>query len=172
MSFVKKILIIGTIVLIVVLGISYEIVKKMNISDRTTEETGGKQTVKKEEKSDKEKAEEYVEKMKPKIKEHLKEEDIHNFIKKITFEDKVEINPMGRIIVNGYINDNPDKFYFSADLIYDSNKVDGMSYPEDVGNRFTDWSEYTKKEKEEYIKTAYPDKKEREQYLRDIGELK
>ncbi|KAF1678714.1 DUF1433 domain-containing protein [Bacillus sp. SKDU12] len=123
-------------------------------------------------KSEQEKAEAYVEKMKPKIKEHLKEEDIHNFIKTITFEDKVEINPMGRIIVNGYINDNPDKFYFSADLIYESNKVDGMSYPEDVGNRFTDWSEYSKKEKEAYIKTAYPDKKEREQYLRDIGERK
>ncbi|MCY9377073.1 DUF1433 domain-containing protein [Bacillus spizizenii] len=172
MSFVKKILIIGSIVVTILLGISYEIVKKMNISDQTTEETGGKQVVKKEEKSDKEKAEEYVEKMKPKIKEHLKKEDIHNFIKTIAFEDKIEINPMGRIIVNGYINDNPDKFYFSADLIYDSNKVDGMSYSEDVGNRFTDWSEYSKEVKDKYIKTAYPDKKEREQYLKDIGELK
>ncbi|WP_420976522.1 DUF1433 domain-containing protein [Bacillus vallismortis] len=170
MSFVKKILIIGSIVLIVILGISYGILKIMNKSDQITEETGGKQTVKKEEKSDRKKAEEYVGKMKPKIKEHLKKEDIHNFIRTISFEDNIEINPMGRIIVNGYINDNPDKFYFSADLIYDSNKVDGMSYSEDVGNRFTDWSEYSKEVKDKYIKTAYPDKKEREQYLKDIGE--
>ncbi|MEC0494114.1 hypothetical protein ACSYGW_04610 [Bacillus glycinifermentans] len=43
-----------------------------------------------------------------------------------------------------------------------------MGYSKDVADRFTDWSEYTKKE--EYIKTAYPDEKEREQYLKDIGE--
>ncbi|MEG7336107.1 DUF1433 domain-containing protein [Bacillus sp. 0102A] len=108
--------------------------------------------------------------MKPKIEEELRKEDIHHFIKSVTFEDKVTINPMGRIVVNGYINDNPDKFDFSADLIYESNKVDGMSYSEDVGNRFTDWNEYSKEVKDKYIKTAYPDKKEREQYLRDIGE--
>ncbi|MCG8396134.1 hypothetical protein LWS67_05875 [Bacillus atrophaeus] len=79
---------------------------------------------------------------------------------------------MGRIVVNGYINDNPDKFDFSADLMYESNKVDGISYSQDVSDRFRDWSEYSKEVKDKYIKTAYPDKKEREQYLRDIGELK
>ncbi|OEI76384.1 DUF1433 domain-containing protein [Bacillus subtilis] len=153
-----KLLAFVIVLFIVMGGCTYKIVKTSDVTNK---------------KSEQEKVEDYAEKMKPKIKEKLKKEDIHHFIKSITFEeDKVTINPMGRIIVNGYINDKPDKFYFSADLIYDSNKVDGMSYPEDVGNRFTDWSEYTKKEKEEYIKTAYPDKKEREQYLRDIGELK
>ncbi|WP_411151582.1 DUF1433 domain-containing protein [Bacillus stercoris] len=153
-----KLLAFVIVLFIVMGGCTYKIVKTSDVTNK---------------KSEQEKVEDYAEKMKPKIKEKIKKEDIHHFIKSITFEeDKVTINPMGRIIVNGYINDNPDKFYFSADLIYDSNKVDGMSYPEDVGNRFTDWSEYTKKEKEEYIKTAYPDKKEREQYLRDIGELK
>ncbi|MFV9830562.1 DUF1433 domain-containing protein [Bacillus stercoris] len=153
-----KLLAFVIVLFIVMGGCTYKIVKTSDVTNK---------------KSEQEKVEDYAEKMKPKIKEKIKKEDIHHFIKSITFEeDKVTINPMGRIIVNGYINDKPDKFYFSADLIYDSNKVDGMSYPEDVGNRFTDWSEYTKKEKEEYIKTAYPDKKEREQYLRDIGELK
>ena len=153
-----KLLAFVIVLFIVMGGCTYKIVKTSDVTNK---------------KSEQEKVEDYAEKMKPKIKEKLKKEDIHHFIKSITFEeDKVTINPMGRIIVNGYINDKPDKFYFSADLIYDSNKVDGMSYPEDVGNRFTHWSEYTKKEKEEYIKTAYPDKKEREQYLRDIGELK
>lgn len=39
-----------------------------------------------QEKSDQEKAEEFAEKMKPKIEERLHEEDIHNFIKTITFK--------------------------------------------------------------------------------------
>lgn len=38
------------------------------------------------EKSDQEKAEEFAEKMIPKIEERLHEEDIHNFIKTITFK--------------------------------------------------------------------------------------
>lgn len=38
-----------------------------------------------QEKSDQEKAEEFAEKMKPKIEERLHEEDIHNFIRTITF---------------------------------------------------------------------------------------
>ncbi|MCY8048561.1 DUF1433 domain-containing protein [Bacillus haynesii] len=124
----------------------------------------------KEDMSEQEKAEQYAEKMKPKIEEKLKKQDIHHFIKTITFEDNIEINPMGRIIVSGYVNNNPEKFDFTADLIYGSNKVDTMGYSQELGDRFTDWSEYTEKEKEEYIKTAYPDKKEREQYLKDIGE--
>ncbi|MHA6488443.1 DUF1433 domain-containing protein [Bacillus cabrialesii] len=153
-----KLLAFVSVLLIVMVGFIYEIKK-------TSDTSKSKKYI-----SSKEKAEAYVEEMKPKIEEELGKEDIHHFIKSVTFEDKVTINPMGRIVVNGYINDNPDKFYFSADLIYDSNKVDGMSYSEDVGNRFTDWSEYSKEVKEKYIKTAYPDKKEREQYLRDIGE--
>lgn len=39
-----------------------------------------------QEKSDQEKAEEFAEKMKPKIEEYLHEKDIHNFIKTITFK--------------------------------------------------------------------------------------
>ncbi|PJZ01756.1 DUF1433 domain-containing protein [Bacillus vallismortis] len=156
-----KLLAFVSVLLIVMVGFIYEIKKTIDTP---------KKYITSKEKSDQEKAEAYVEEMKPKIEEELRKEDIHHFIKSVTFEDKVTINPMGRMIVNGYINDNPDKFYFSADLIYDSNKVDGMSYSEDVGNRFTDWSEYSKEVKDKYIKTAYPDKKEREQYLKDIGE--
>ncbi|WP_039074951.1 DUF1433 domain-containing protein [Bacillus sp. MSP13] len=156
-----KLLAFVSVLLIVMVGFIYEIKKTIDTP---------KKYITSKEKSDQEKAEAYVEEMKPKIEKELRKEDIHHFIKSVTFEDKVTINPMGRMIVNGYINDNPDKFYFSADLIYDSNKVDGMSYSEDVGNRFTDWSEYSKEVKDKYIKTAYPDKKEREQYLKDIGE--
>lgn len=39
-----------------------------------------------QEKSDQEKAEEFAEKMKPKIEEYLHGKDIHNFIKTITFK--------------------------------------------------------------------------------------
>ncbi|MCI3983329.1 DUF1433 domain-containing protein [Bacillus vallismortis] len=156
-----KLLAFVSVLLIVMVGFIYEIKKTIDTP---------KKYITSKEKSDQEKAEAYVEEMKPKIEEELRKEDIHHFIKSVTFEDKVTINPMGRMIVKGYINDNPNKFYFSADLIYDSNKVDGMSYSEDVGNRFTDWSEYSKEVKDKYIKTAYPDKKDREQYLKDIGE--
>lgn len=38
-----------------------------------------------QEKSDQEKVEKFAEKMKPKIEERLHEEDIHNFIRTITF---------------------------------------------------------------------------------------
>ncbi|MCY8307761.1 DUF1433 domain-containing protein [Bacillus vallismortis] len=156
-----KLLAFDSVLLIVMVGFIYEMKKTIDTP---------KKYITSKEKSDQEKAEAYVEEMKPKVEEELRKKDIHHFIKSVTFEDKATINPMGRIIVNGYINDNPDKFYFSSDLIYDSNKVDGMSYSEDVGNRFTDWSEYSKEVKDKYIKTAYPDKKEQEQYLKDIGE--
>ncbi|MEC1791116.1 DUF1433 domain-containing protein [Bacillus vallismortis] len=155
-----KLLAFVSVLLIVMVGFIYEI-KKTSDTSKSQKYIGSK-----------EKAEAYVDEMKPKIEEELRKEDIHHFIKSVTFEDKVTINPMGRIIVNGYINDNPDKFDFSADLIYESNKVDGISYSQDVSDRFRDWSEYSKEVKEKYIKTAYPDKKEREQYLKDIGEMK
>ncbi|MGF7534762.1 DUF1433 domain-containing protein [Bacillus mexicanus] len=161
-----KLLAFVIVLFIVMIGCIYQIVKT---SDTSVAE---KYIFNKEEKSEQEKAEAYVEKMKPKIEEELRKEDIHHFIKSVTFEDKVTINPMGRIVVNGYINDNPEKFDFSADLIHESNKVDEISYSQDVSDRFRDWSEYSKEVKDKYIKTAYPDKKEREQYLKDIGEIK
>ncbi|MBY0187043.1 DUF1433 domain-containing protein, partial [Bacillus aerophilus] len=70
------------------------------------------------EKSDQAKAEELAEKMKPKIEEHLHKRDIHNFIKTITFEKDVTINPMGDITIDGYVNDEPEKYGFSASLQY------------------------------------------------------
>ncbi|KYD03746.1 DUF1433 domain-containing protein [Bacillus atrophaeus] len=161
----SKLLAFAIVLLIVMISSIFEIVK-------TSDTSIDKKYITNKEKSEQEKAEAYIEEMKPKIEEELRKEDIHHFIKAVTFEDKVNINPMGRIVVNGYINDNPDKFDFSADLIYEPNKVDGISYSQDVSDRFRDWSEYSKEVKDKYIKTAYPDKKEREQYLRDIGELK
>ncbi|MFP3326148.1 DUF1433 domain-containing protein, partial [Planococcus sp. SIMBA_160] len=61
-------------------------------------------------KSDQAKAEGLAEKMKPKIEEHLHKRDIHNFIKTITFEKDVTINPMGDITIDGYINNEPEKY--------------------------------------------------------------
>ena len=160
-----KLLAFVSVLLILMVGFIYEIKKTSGTSK-------DKEYITSKEKSEQEKSEAYVEEMKPKIEEELRKEDIHHFIKSVTFEDKVNINPMGRIVVNGYINENPEKFDFSADLIYESNKVDGISYSQDVSDRFRDWSEYSKEVKDKYIKTAYPDKNEREQYLKDIGEKK
>ncbi|MDM5303891.1 DUF1433 domain-containing protein [Bacillus subtilis] len=158
-----KLLAFVSVLLIVMVGFIYEIKK-------TSDTSKGKRYITSKEKSDQEKAEAYVEKMKPNIKEELKKEDIHHFIKDIKFDQKVTISPMGLIEVTGYINNEPEKLSFDASLYYKSNEVDSIGYSQEVGDRFTDWSKYSKKEKEEYIKTAYPDKKEREQYLRDIGE--
>ncbi|MGA4710823.1 DUF1433 domain-containing protein [Bacillus safensis] len=122
------------------------------------------------EKSDQEKAEEFAEKMKPKIEERLHEEDIHNFIKTITFKKNVSISPMGYVTVDGYINNEPDKYHFSASLIYKSNEIGSMSHSPDLSDRFIDWDEYKDepKVKEDYLKSFT--EKEREQYLKDIGE--
>ena len=92
-----------------------------------------------EEKSDEEKAEELAEMMKPKIEEHLHKRDIHHFIKTITFEKDVIINPMGDIIIDGYINNEPEKFGFSASLQYSAKKIGSMSYDPELSYRFKDW---------------------------------
>ncbi|MCA0164118.1 MULTISPECIES: DUF1433 domain-containing protein [Bacillus] len=122
------------------------------------------------EKSDQAKAEELAEKMKPKIEEHLHKRDIHNFIKTITFEKDVTINPMGDITIDGYVNDEPEKYDFSASLQYRAKKIGSMSYDPDLSDRFIDWEEYKDEPevKENYLKSFT--KEEREQYLRDIGE--
>ncbi|WP_144485978.1 DUF1433 domain-containing protein [Bacillus pumilus] len=123
-----------------------------------------------EEKSDEEKAEELAEKMKPKIEEHLHKRDIHHFIKTITFEKDVTINPMGDIIIDGYINNEPENYGFSASLQYRAKKIGSMSFDSDLSDRFIDWEEYKDEPeiKENYLKSFT--KKEREQYLKDIGE--
>ncbi len=138
-----KLLAFVSVLLILMVGFIYEIKKTSGTSK-------DKEYITSKEKSEQEKSEAYVEEMKPKIEEELRKEDIHHFIKSVTFEDKVNINPMGRIVVNGYINENPEKFDFSADLIYESNKVDGISYSQDVSDRFRDWSEYSKEVKDKY----------------------
>ncbi|MFB6767429.1 MULTISPECIES: DUF1433 domain-containing protein [Bacillus] len=131
---------------------------------------GGKNIVEEREKSDQELAEEFAEKMKPKIEEHLHKRDIHNFIKTITFEKDVTINPMGDITIDGYVNDEPEKYGFSASLQYRAKKIGSMSYDPDLSDRFIDWEEYKDEPevKENYLKSFT--KEERDQYLRDIGE--
>ncbi|ALM27362.1 DUF1433 domain-containing protein [Bacillus altitudinis] len=123
-----------------------------------------------EEKSDEEKVEELAEMMKPKIEEHLHKRDIHHFIKTITFEKDVTINPMGDIIIDGYINNEPEKFGFSASLQYRAKKIGSMSYDPELSYRFKDWDKFKDEPelKENYLKRL--SEKEREQYLKDIGE--
>ncbi|MFE4487232.1 DUF1433 domain-containing protein [Bacillus altitudinis] len=123
-----------------------------------------------EEKSDEEKVEELAEMMKPKIEEHLHKRDIHHFIKTITFEKDVTINPMGDIIIDGYINNEPEKFGFSASLQYRAKKIGSMSYDSELSYRFKDWDKFKDEPelKENYLKRL--SEKEREQYLKDIGE--
>ena len=119
------------------------------------------------EKSDQEKAEELAEKMKPKIEECLRKEDIHHFIKTITFKERVTINPMGYIVIRGYINDEPEKYEFSASLKYRTKEIGSMSYSAELGDRFENWEDFDPQVKEDYLNSL--SKKEREQYLKDIG---
>ncbi|MCY7673978.1 DUF1433 domain-containing protein [Bacillus safensis] len=123
-----------------------------------------------QEKSDQEKAEKFAEKMKPKIEEYLHEKDIHNFIITITFKKNVSISPMGYVTVDGYINNDAEKYHFSASLIYKSNEIGSMSYSPDLSYRFKDWDKYKDEPeiKENYLKRL--SEKEREQYLMDIGD--
>lgn len=122
------------------------------------------------EKSDQEKAEELAEKMKPKIEECLRKEDIHHFIKTITFKKRVTIDPMGYIVIRGYINGEPEKYEFSASLKYRTKEISSMSYSYELSIRFRDWEKYKDEPelKENFFKNL--SKKEREQYLKDIGE--
>ena len=120
------------------------------------------------EKSDQEKAEELAEKMKPKIEECLRKEDIHHFIKTITFKKRVTIDPMGYIVIRGYINGEPEKYEFSASLKYRTKEISSMSYSAELGDRFENWDDFDPQVKEDYLNSL--SKKEREQYLKDIGE--
>ncbi|KIL12716.1 DUF1433 domain-containing protein [Bacillus safensis] len=149
------------IIVAVIISVTAFIVEYMNksLSDEVVEE-----------KSDQERAEEYAKKMKPRIEEDLRESDIHGFIKKITFKNQVTINPMGHIMIRGYINDDPERFGFEALLRYESDKVDSMSYDPDLSDLFENWDDFDPQVKEDFLNSL--SEKEREQYLKDIGEKK
>ncbi|MED0851213.1 DUF1433 domain-containing protein [Bacillus altitudinis] len=157
-------------VLILVIVISVVLLILEFDKKKESNDAGGKNIVEEREKSDQAKAEELAEKMKPKIEEHLHKRDIHNFIKTITFEKDVTINPMGDITIDGYVNDEPEKYGFSASLQYRAKKIGSMSYDPELSDRFIDWEEYKDEPevKENYLKSFT--KEERDQYLRDIGE--
>ncbi|MDR0124146.1 DUF1433 domain-containing protein [Bacillus zhangzhouensis] len=163
----KKIIKISIVLIIIIVIALISLVFQQD-KQKKSNDSGGENFV--QEKSDQEKAEEFAEKMKPKIEEDLHEMDIHNFIKTITFEKDVTINPMGDIIINGYVNGEPERFNFSASLQFRSKKIGPMSYSEDLSDRFIDWEEYKDEPevKENYLKSFT--KEEREQYLEDIGE--
>ncbi|ATP95921.1 DUF1433 domain-containing protein [Bacillus altitudinis] len=162
---IKIICVLVLVIVISVILLILEFDKKKESND-----AGGKNIVEEREKTDQELAEEFAEKMKPKIEEHLHKRDIHNFIKTITFEKDVTINPMGDITIDGYVNDEPEKYGFSASLQYRAKKIGSMSYDPDLSDRFIDWEEYKDEPevKENYLKSFT--KEERDQYLRDIGE--
>lgn len=156
--------------LIVIIIISVLVLLNQHDKQNKTSDSGGKDTVQEKKKSDQQKAEEFADKMKPKIEEDLYEMDIHHFIKNITFKKEVTISPMGYIVVEGYINDEPEKFNFSASLKYRTNEISSMSYSYELSTRFRDWEKYKDEPqlKENFLKSL--SKKEREQYLKDIGE--
>lgn len=91
--------------------------------------------------SDQEMAEQYAEKMKPAIKKDLEKQDINHFIKSIHFKDNISISPMGYIVVKGYVNNDPDKYTFVANLLIDSNEVDTMSTSPELSEKFVDKDE-------------------------------
>lgn len=78
---IKVVIILFTIVIILIVSLIIQQDKKDKSND-----SGGETVVK--EKSDQEKAEEFAEKMKPKIEERLHKKDIHHFIEKITFKKR------------------------------------------------------------------------------------
>ncbi|EKF34371.1 DUF1433 domain-containing protein [Bacillus xiamenensis] len=160
---IKVVCVLFLIIVIAVILLIFQNKHQKNIND-----LGGNDSMQENEKSDQEQAEEYAEKMKPKIEKHLHKRDIHHFIKKITFENQVTINPMGHIIIRGYINDKPERFSFEALLRYESDKVDSMSYDPDLSDRFENWDDFDPQVKEDFLNSL--SKKEREQYLKDIGE--
>ena len=149
------------IIVVVIISVTAFFVQDINqsLSDNVVQEN-----------SDQEKAEELAEKMKPKIEEDLHKMDIQNFIKSITFEKDVTINPMGDIVIDGYVNDEPVKYNFSVPLQYRSKKISSMSYSYELSIRFRDWEKYKDEPelKENFLKSL--PKQEREQYLKDIGE--
>ncbi|MDH6599067.1 DUF1433 domain-containing protein [Bacillus aerius] len=157
-------------VLVLVVVISVMLIILNFDKKKETNDAGGKNIVEEREKSDQEIAEDFAEKMKPKVEEHLHKRDIHKFIKTITFEKNVTINPMGDIIIDGYINNEPEKYGFSASLQYRAKKIGSMSYDPELSYRFKDWDKFKDEPelKENYLKRL--SEKEREQYLKDIGE--
>ncbi|MED1481202.1 DUF1433 domain-containing protein [Bacillus altitudinis] len=157
-------------VLVLVVVISVMLIILNFDKKKETNDAGGKNIVEEREKSDQEIAEDFAEKMKPKVEEHLHKRDIHKFIKTISFEKDVTINPMGDIIIDGYINNEPEKYGFSASLQYRAKKIGSMSYDPELSYRFKDWDKFKDEPelKENYLKRL--SEKEREQYLKDIGE--
>ncbi|MBD3861444.1 DUF1433 domain-containing protein [Bacillus sp. 28A-2] len=160
-----KVVLIVLISTVVILVISLIFPKD---KEKKSDESGGETIV--QEKNDLEKAEEFAEEMKPKVEERLHKIDIHNFIKTITFDKGVNVNPMGYIIIRGYINGKPEKYDFSASLEYRSKEVGTMTFSSELSYRFKDWDKFKDEPelKENYLKRL--SKKEREQYLKDIGE--
>lgn len=75
---------------------------------------------------------------------------------------------MGFVTVDGYINNEPDKYHFSASLIYKSNEIGSMSHSPDLSDRFENWDDFDPQVKEDFLNSL--SEKEREQYLKDIGE--
>ncbi|GMG80650.1 DUF1433 domain-containing protein [Bacillus safensis] len=155
-------------VLVLVIAISVILLILQFDKKRESNDAGGRNIVEEREKSDQEKAEELAEEMKPKIEEHLHKRDIHHFIKTITFEKDVTINPMGDIIIDGYVNNEPEKYGFSASLQYRAKKIGSMSYDPDLSDRFENWDDFDPQVKEDFLNSL--SEKEREQYLKDIGE--
>ncbi|MBL3647473.1 MULTISPECIES: DUF1433 domain-containing protein [Bacillus] len=161
MSFSKKTLFVGVIIVFLI-GIVY--------FNHNQSSDGGDHSVNTNEKNEQQKAEEYAEKMKPKIKEKLKKDDIHHFVNDITFDKDVSISPMGMIELSGYVNNNPEKFSFDVSLRYGTDKVDSIGYDKDLADRFENWDDFDKEVKEDFLNSL--SKEEREQYLKDIGEIK
>ncbi|MEW4195592.1 DUF1433 domain-containing protein [Bacillus altitudinis] len=155
------------IVLIIITIISVTLIL-LNGKQSQTNESGGNAILEEKEKNEQQKAEEFAEEMKPNIEKRLRKMDIHNFIETISFKKGVTINPMGYIRIRGYVNGEPERFEFSASLEYRSKEVGSMSISSDLSDRFENWDDFDPQVKEDFLNSL--SKKEREQYLKDIGE--
>jgi hypothetical protein len=74
--------------------------------------------------SEKEKAQAFAKDMQPLMEKRIHAEDYRNAVKTITFNKQVKTIPLGGVLVDGYINDDPN-LSFEFNLDYDDKTSEG-----------------------------------------------
>ncbi|MHC5251023.1 DUF1433 domain-containing protein [Listeria kieliensis] len=81
--------------------------------------------------SNQEKAEKFAEEMQPKMEERIHAEDYNKFVESIHF-NQAEIDPLGGVVVDGYINNNSN-YDFTFFLNYnDPNDVSSYGFGDEL----------------------------------------
>ncbi|MBC2314372.1 DUF1433 domain-containing protein [Listeria welshimeri] len=81
--------------------------------------------------SNQEKAEKFAKELQPKMEERIRAEDYNKFVESIHF-NQAEIDPLGGVVVDGYINNNSN-YGFTFFLNYnDPNDVSSYGFGDDL----------------------------------------